>query len=539
MAKLDLSNDEQSKISQDAAMETSFPLLDLPDTVVHQILLKLPYAQLYEIISTCPPLKLLAETALYNHVIVDKRDLLDRLMKSRPNPESIAADVKILEIPGSLTSPAKEYIERLEEYAPHLVSKTVVCHPNANDSSIPFLTTSRHSPMLRELQVGCNNREGITNIDRPIPFSELASYPNLRRLHWLPVDRRVGSIQQIFRQIHKHCPDLELLELPWNDRIDNTPWDTLPTFTNLRRIKWHFNHFAKINLRQFVQCLRALHLRNIPTQVGSRCDREAAKWLKDLYEEVHATYPDMLKWVLQNNPQHHVKAYKLDPAEKETLFRAICDAEYSPERPNSGLKLDADLVPGPLPEVLVSGKLRYVRLIVNKTNIERDHIPNILRANPYLQSMVVAKHLVHRGGSYDGNCTYAKVPLLPGQDVVRGLGRIHTIPGVELMFRLRRKQDHSSKRTRLREWRRLDGGKSVSVAEYLPDLEIRGVTRGSWDEALLSRLDAWEREVRGWFDLNPSLQTIGVILNTDRDKFGNLESYYCACDSLHTTTREP
>ena len=64
---------------------------------------------------------------------------------------------------------------------------------------------------------------------------------------------------------------------------------------------------------------------------------------------------------------------------------------------------------------------------------------------------------------------------------------------------------------------------------------MRGVTRVAWDETLLARLDAWEREVKGWFDLCPGLQTIGVILNTDRDKFGNLEEYYCACDSLHTT----
>jgi len=410
-----------------------------------------------------------------------------------------------------------------------------VVHRDANDSSIPFVTTSRHSHMVRELQVGCYSRERISENDRLISFSELASYPNLTRLHWIPVDARVGSVQHVYKQVHKYCPDLEVLELPWSDRIDDTPWDELPTFRNLRRLTWHFNHMTKVNLTQFVRCLRTFQSRNVPTYVGSGCDREVSLWLHDLYRRLQGTNPDLLRWVLQNNHKHLIKSYKLPPAEKELLFRAIQDVGYSPETDGNGLKLDADLTPGPLPEVLLSGKLRYVRLIVNKTNVDRNHIPNILRANPYLQSLVVVKHLDHHGRSYDGNCTHAKVPLLPGQDVVRQLGSQYTIPGVELMFRVRREEENKpAKKTRLREWRRLNGGKSVA-AEHLPDLDMRGITREAWNESLLARLDAWEREVKGWFELSPRLRTIGVILNTDRDKFGNLEEYYCACDSLHTT----
>jgi hypothetical protein len=533
---LDLvSNDKQSMPCLDGDTKTPFPLLDLPDTLLHQVLLKLPPSELYGILTTCPPLKLHAETALYSQLIVDTRDRLDRLMKCRPNPEAIAADVKHLEVVGSLTSPAKEYVERLEEYAPHLTSKKVV-HREVNNSSIPFVTTSRHSHMVRELQVGCYSRERVSDNDRLISFSELASYPNLIRLHWIPVDARVGSVQHVYKQVHKYCPDLEVLELPWSDRIDDTPWDALPTFRRLRRLTWHFNHMSKVNLTQFVRCLRTFQSRNIPTCVGSGCDREVSVWLHDLYRRLQGTNPDLLRWVLQNNHKHLIKSYKLPPAEKELLFRAIEDVEYSPETSDKGLKLDADLAPGSLPEVLLSGKLRYVRLIVNKTNVDRNHIPSILRANPYLQSLVVVKHLDHHGRSYDGNCTYAKVPLLPGQDVVRQLGSQFTIPGVELMFRVRREQElnNPTKKPRLREWRRLNGGKSVA-AEHLPDLDMRGITREAWNESLLARLDAWEGEVKGWFDLSPRLKTIGVILNTDRDKFGNLEEYYCACDSLHTT----
>src|SRR5277367_4605850 len=528
-----ISNDQQSMPCQDMTKK-SFPLLDLPDTLLHQVLLKLSPSQLYEILTTCPPLKLHAETALYSHLIVNTRARLDRLMKCRPNPESIAADVKILEVPGSLASPAKEYVERLEEYAPHITSKTVL-HRDSNDSSIPYVTTSRHSHMIRELQVGCYSRERISDNDPIISLSELASYRNLTRSHWVPVDARLGSVQHVFKQVHLYCPDLEVLELPWSDRIDDTPWDALPTFRHLRRLTWHFNHHSRVTLPQFVRCLRTFHARKIPTIVGSGCDREVSGWLHDLYRRLQSTNPELLRWVLQNNHKHLIKSYKLPPAEKELLFRAINDVKYSPDTDGEGLKLDADLTSGPLPDVLLSGKLRYVRLIVNKTNVDRNHIPNILRANPYLQSMIVVKHLDHHGRSYDGNCTYAKVPLLPGQDVVRQLGSQYTIPGVELMFRVRRNQQtNSSKKPRLREWRRLNGGKSTA-AEHLPDLDMPGNTRGAWDETLLARLDAWEREVKGWFELSPGLRTIGVILNTDREKFGNLEEYYCACDRLHTT----
>jgi hypothetical protein len=532
---LDVSSDEkQSMPCPDVDTKEPFPLLALPDTLLLQIMLKLPPAQLYGIVTTCPPLKLHAETALYSHLIVDKRERLDRLMKCHPNPESIAADVKVLEVPGSLTSPAKEYVERLEEYAPHLTSKKVQ-HRDANISTIPYVTSSRHSRMVRELQVGCYSAERITENDRYIKFSELAAYPNLRRLHWIPVDPRLGSVQTVYRKVHSYCPDLEVLELPWCDRIDDTPWDSLPMFPKLRLLIWHFPHYSRINVNQFIRCLRTFQSRNIKTQVGSGCDREMAIWLSDLYRRIQSSYPDMLNWVLTNNSKHQLKSYKLPAAERDALFRAIRDVDYAPQH-QQGLRLDADLTSGPLPDVLLSGKLQFLRLIVNRTNIDRNHIPNILRANPHLRSLVVAKHLVHHGGTYDGNCTYAKVPLLPGQDVVRRIGSISTIPGVELMFRLRRNQSPTSNtKTRLREWRRLDGGKSVAVADRLPDLAVRAVSPGAWDEALLARLDTWEREVKGWFDLCPNLGTIGVILNTDRDKFGNLESYYCACDNLHTT----
>src|SRR5271170_7736557 len=193
-------NDQKSMPCLDVDTKTHFPLLDLPDTLLHQVFLKLPPSQLYGILTTCPPLKLLAETALYSHLIVDKRDRLDRLMKCHPNPESYAADVNVLEVPGSLTSPAKEYVKRLEEYAPHLTSKKVL-HRDANDSSIPYLTTSRHSHRVRELQVGCYSKERISDNDRTISFSELAWYPNLTRLHWIPVDPRLGSVQNIFKQV--------------------------------------------------------------------------------------------------------------------------------------------------------------------------------------------------------------------------------------------------------------------------------------------------------------------------------------------------
>jgi len=536
--KLDVvSNGKQQNMPcPDQDKKKHYPLLlQLPDAILLQIMLKLQPGQLYGILTTCPPLKLHAETALYRHLIVDKRERLDRLIKCQPNPETFAGDVEVLEIPGSLTSPAREYVERLEEYAPHLTSKKVL-HRDANDSTIPYITTSRHSHMVRELQVGCYTRERITESDRFIRFSELARYPNLTRLHWIPVDARLGSVQTVYKQINSYCINLEVLELPWCDRIDDSSWDSLPTFPNLRLLIWHFSHCSRINLTQFIRCLRTLHSRGIATQVGSGCDRETALWLSDLYRRIQDTSPDMLHWILKNNPKHLVKSYNLPSAEKDALFRAMSHVDYDPEH-DCGLRLDADLTPGPLPDILLSGHLQYVRLIVNRTNIDRSHIPNILRANPHLRSLVVAVHIVHHGGTYDGNCTYAKVPLLPGQDVVRRPGSISTIPGVELMFRVR-KDDPSSmppkgRKKRLREWRRLDGGKVVA-ADRLPELDVRGV-RGCWDEALLTRLDVWEREVKAWFELSPNLATIGVILNTDREKFGNLESYYCACDELHST----
>jgi hypothetical protein len=245
-------------------------------------------------------------------------------------------------------------------------------------------------------------------------------------------------------------------------------------------------------------------------------------------EHKNSTHPaDMIRWTIQANRHGHlIKLTDLPYREmKEAMYEAIRQVDCSD---GDGLGIEIDLHRTPIPDIVLTN-LRYIRIQVNRANLPADYIPTIIQSNPLLVSVIIVQHVFHHGSSYDGNCTHAKVPLLPGQNHFRIDGRrqLFTIPGNELLYRVSRKGDSLKQ-----QWKSYpcvrDG--PPPVAEHLPDVFARtNGTETVWSESLLERLHAWENEVKGWME-SSRLKSIGFILNTDKDKFGRVEKYWCTCN---------
>jgi len=293
---------------------------------------------------------------------------------------------------------------------------------------------------------------------------------------------------------------------------------------------------------------------------------ETVKWLQQLYvkihvhESYHGRMPhEMLSKVFQDNRGHLINLRDIPPTTfvtvsnhgsspsvesvsgdrlKESLYQAVDAVDYSD---GDGLRVEMDLTSERhLPNILLSQKLVYARLLVTRHNVPPRYIPDILRANPKLTSLVVAQHVQHCGSTYDGNCTYNKVPLLPRQDQSRtsingqdkhGVQQRYTVPGFELLFRLRRHDDGGI----TKQWKAYTPLRRgpAPVASELPKLNVFGPANWveeEWPERLMTRLKAWEDEIKSWFQLCPKLSTIAVVLNTDHQKFGKVEKYWCSCN---------
>lgn len=505
----------------------------LPDNVLKQVLGYVPRAQQYLLLTKCRPLSIIAHASLYSHLKLENRERVDRLMACRPNPDEVAPDVEFLEIPGSLLSPAREYIARLIQRAGNL-EKLKVGYRDSNDSNLKFIPDPPEHHHIRTLIVGEHSRDPLTDRDRLIHLSELSRFPYLTQLHWCPIDVRIGSVQSVFATIHHYCRHLNFLQMPWSNRLDKTPWESLPSFENLRRLTIRFEHNSQIDLIDFVKFLRMFYERNVAVQVGSGCAVETVKWLQDLYfevfcQELNTGYPphEMLRWIIQNNRGHLLKLTDLpSPAMRQAMYDAIRQVDCSD---GDGLRIEIDLTYGELPDIL-RRNLRYLRLQVNRQNVSPNHIPEIIRSNPRMTSIIVAKHVVHHGGSYDGNCTHTKVPLIPRQNVARHSGQRSTVPGFELKYRLRRDENGISQI-----WRSYPSARRgpPPLKSDLTKLNVFGVSNfveQEWSEPLLKRLHAWENEIKGWFDLSSKLMSIGIVLNTDQNKFGRVEKYWCTCN---------
>lgn len=457
-------------------------------------------------------------------------------MACHPDPDKIAGDIESLEIPGALASPAREYIARLVQRAPYL-ERLKVGRQDSNDPNILYIPDPAPTHQVRTLIVGEHSRVLITDKDRIIELSELMRFPCLTQLHWYPIDPRIGSVQHVITTIYHLCPYLKFLQVPWSNRLDKTPWDALPMFPHLKHITFRFDHDSKISMREFIQCLREFYIRDIPVKVGSGCAVETRKWLNDMYEEIfvheykNGFSPEkLLRWVIQHNRGHLLKLTEIPSDMKEAMYEAIRNLDCSD---GEGLRLEVDLTPDEIPKILKQN-LRYLRQQVNRQKINPAYIPEILECNPNLRSVIVAVHVVHHGASYDGDCTYNKVPLIPGQDEARKSGGAQrfTIPAFELKYRLVRDLDTGEIMQTWRSYPRGRRGGPAPTAEQLPKLNVFGRmnwVEQEWSPGLLDRLSRWENEIKGWFDCCPHLKDIGIILNTDSQKFGRVEKYWCTC----------
>jgi hypothetical protein len=307
-------------------------------------------------------------------------------------------------------------------------------------------------------------------------------------------------------------------------------------FTKLKHLTIRFNHYSQVSLPEFVKCLRVFYHRGLPVKIGSGCAIETVKWLDDMYHEVYRQEvamgyaPDkMLGWLIQNNCKWHL--LKLTDLPSKDMIHAMHDGiRHVKGSEHQLLRMEIDLNHGPLPDFLLTGNLEYLRLQVNAQNIDPRRIQQIVSANPKLRKLIVGQHVVHHGGSYDGNCTFNKVPLIPKQDVARHSGNRSTLPGFELKFLVTRDTDFPHKIGKLWRWYHARGRGRNRSARDLFDLNVFDIPASEWTEALLGRLQKWENEIKGWLDLCPKLESIVIVLNTDQNKFGRMETYWCTCN---------
>ena len=504
----------------------------LPDNVIKQAFGHVPRAVQALYYKQCPSLSKLAHSALFTHLILETPERVDRLMQCYPVPDTIAGYVEYLEIPGALRPGAREYITKLIQLSLNINKLKVGLRDTDDDKQYIVDPATPHR--IRTLIVGGAHENRDSDIVKApvIKLSELDRFPNLTTLHWWPVDPRLGSVQHLLREFDRRYPDLKFLLVPWSDNLDATPWCCPPRFPNLKHLTFRFNHHSQINVTEFVKCLRFYYERGIDVQIGSGCGMEIAKWLDKMYYEIYQqsitkgwAADDMFRWVIQNNYRWHLlKLTDLKlPSMKQALYEAIRRVDCSD---GGGLRIEVDLTHGELPDIL-KRNVEHLRLQIPQKNIHPNRIREILTLNPRLKVLFIAMHIVHHGGSYDGNCTVNKIPLIPKQDVARHSGQRCTIPGFELKYALRRRDEAPI--SQIWRWYNHDR-RGRHVAKHLPQLNVFDIAEADWTDQLRERYYKWENEIKGWFDLNKRLLSIAIILNTDVNKFGTMEAYWCSCN---------
>jgi hypothetical protein len=504
----------------------------LPDNVLKRALEILPGNQLFYIVTGCRALSPVAKAALYSYLILEDRSRVDRLMAGNPDPDVIAGYIEFLVIPGALTSPAKEYVERLIAKALNIYGLKVA-KLDSMDPNVPGFPTVRTAiaMQLRVLHVGEHVNLPITN-DMPIRSLKcLQPFVNITELHWNPVDPRLGPLQSLLKEILQSCPRVIWLSVPWTDQY--AP-EALPVFQQLKHLTFRFDHNSQIDLDMFVRCLRTLHNRNIAVQVGSGCAMETINWLQQLYSSVwrqqHQYQRDpveLLGWLMRNNRGHLLKLtdHKYGSEIYKDMYRAIRTLDHSDDARLRWSRIEDNLPNNASAPIFTVDYIRYLRLQVNRENIEPQRLEQILRTNKGLQSLVVAMHISdYNSRSYKGKCTYNQIPLLPG------LSERYTMPAFEIVYHVSRDVEMGF----VQRWRAHARSRRDPSAEAskLPELNIFNTpnwTPPEWTPELLTRLEKWETEVKGWFDICPRLKRVAFVLNTNYDKFGSIERYWCTC----------
>jgi len=535
----------------------------LPDFLIKQILADhIPQKEILTIMAQFPDLKPIAELSLSVRLELEDRNELEALMRCKPDPTQFSVLVRRLSIPGSLTSPAKEYIEQLlANTHPAEFRTLIVGRRDSNDERDPYIPRLPRNSSIRTLFVGAHSttpldpgKDRFVNIDK-----ELRQQPfrYLERLHWNLVDPRLGNMHSLLARVDSLCPQLEYLQIGWNNVVDipmsNSAYvsalrSLLPPFNHLKHMTFRFDHRSVINVPVFVYYLRAFYHRGVAVKVNS-CAVESVRWRMDMYDELcrqgqlyeYNKIP-LLTWTIQNNRHHLIilDANTVQPQLKEAMLSALEDVSF---RDGSLLRLQIELVKYmTLPPILLSGNLKYLRILVNRANIDPRYIPAILEANPHLKNLVVVLHVFHCGSSYDGNCTNNKIPLIPSQ--TGG----HTVPAFDMKYSVRRldtpssisgsQQDTPSMPTLSQKWAsypysRIERRRIENKALTLPELNIFDQPRwqpDNWSPDLLQRVHDFEAEIKGYFTVHPKLSNVSIILNTDPDKFGQVEQYWCCCE---------
>lgn len=500
----------------------------LPDNVIKQALDYLPHDELFLIVTSCRSLSHLAKAAMYSHLTLERRSRVDRLMACYPDPDEIAGYIEILEVPGALDASVRQYIDRLISRASNLVRFKVGLR-DSKDPAVDYFPAIPKNHQIRILTVGEHSSRPIA-IDSPmIPLSGLSPFSNVTELHWDPVDRRLGTLQSILGTINDLCPYVKWLGVPWTDRFDAAiPWDYMTTGQHLKHLTFRFDHESRITLPAFVKCLHELYRRGISVQVGSGCAMETVHWLQGMYAQIchhevaFARPPEeMLRWVIQTNRKHLLKLTDIprNSPMLQAMYRAIPMVDCSD---GWGFRIQSDFRNTEIPSILLQN-LRYLRMQVNRENVDPSKIPTILRANTRLRAIIVAMHISNYSSNYQGNCTYNKIPLLPGHSPR------FTTPPFELVYRVKRNEGGLTQ-----QWKAYSRGRRgpPPTATELPKLNVFNLQNWKepiWSDELKTRLSKWEDEVKSWFELCPSVNMVAMILNTDVDKFGRLERYWCTC----------
>jgi len=346
-------------------------------------------------------------------------------------------------------------------------------------------------------------------------------------------DARLGPLDVILQKIKPLYPNVERMAVPWSDVAGD--WESLPVFEGLQRLTIQFKRQSQINVSELVRCLRVFYSRDEHIKLGLSCAAETINWLDSLYVEIinqqtllRQSPVEMLKWVMRDNPHHLVKLNN-SSARKNAI---LCNAIRETESPRGGRRLEIGLNRDPLQDIIFKGDISYLRCVINRENVPANYIPDIICANPSLTAPLIVLHVQHDGPLSEGSCTTARLPLLPGQNEVRNFGqRIQrvTTPGVEMSF-LVSKDDKGVVEKKWTAYPAVRRGKYPS-AEQLYDLNVFGGPnpRMHWTTEKLERLRLWEEEVTSWLHLKDGVKKIKVVINTDSEKFGRFETYWCKC----------
>lgn len=498
----------------------------LPGCVLKQVMMNMEPKWLQLLLIQCEELRPMARICLWTNLRLPTIDRIKSMMECFPDPREFAGYIESLEIPAFLDGSSLDYINAIGRAAHQLrIIKIGEKHENTD---YPYLPNFEGNQISTLTWGGCRP-DGMDSEGRIVPLSVLEPYPHLTTLNWCLIDHRIGTVQSVLAKIDQRYPNLKSLEVPWTDHLDGGRWDygNIPTFAALERIKFRFDHESKINLSAFVRCLREFYERAIPVEVGW-CSRETALWLTEMYSAMW-TYEfenerdciPILHWLIQNNQTHLLRFTDFPP--NSPMYEAMCEAVARVRRTNKfGLRIQIALTFKGIHDILRQDKISHLRLVITLQNLPGHWVPNIIKSNCQLRSLIVVLHEVQNESGFHGNCTYNPVPLIPGQDVRRN-SQIYTTRPYQLVFRVDRKT------TRLRKcWKFLSTTRTPAPsAASLMKLDMDWPSH-SWDQAARNRYIAWENEIIGWLDLSNELDTITVVLNKDPQIFGRWQ------ESWHT-----